>query len=167
MLSLTREERLAERTKYNVIWQRGQKFIMVELTLSDIYHGTNERVIAIRGLLFAIVLTPVLLLPTPAREIVSNEAIAVAVGSGVVTGIVLSICLEGVQIGADRSDVTMAIATLVSIGVATALVWILLPREHVSTFMQFAIVFIWSFSLTSATRHIVGPAVFGSASVRD
>ncbi|WP_137290990.1 hypothetical protein [Natronorubrum halophilum] len=140
---------------------------MDRLSLADIYHGTNERAIAIRGLLFTIVLTPVLLLPTPAREIVSSEAIAVAVGCGAVTGIVLSVCLEGVRIDADRSDVTVAIATLVSTGVATVLVWILLPREHLSTFTQFAIVFSWSFSLTSATRHIVWPAVFGSAGARD
>ncbi|WP_162989855.1 hypothetical protein [Natronorubrum halophilum] len=42
---------------------------MDKSALADIYHGTNERAIAIRGLLFAIVLTPVLLL----REEVSNR----------------------------------------------------------------------------------------------
>lgn len=140
---------------------------MQGLSLGDIYRGSNEQASAVQGLLYAIVLTPILLLPSSARAIVSSEAIAVAVGTGVVSGVTVTLLLEGAQIGSDRSDGITTIVALASIAVVTALVWVLLPREHLSTFTQFCVVVIWSGALTSVARHIVRPAVVGSASARE
>ncbi|WP_436346519.1 hypothetical protein [Natronorubrum sp. FCH18a] len=140
---------------------------MGKLSLGDIYHGSNEQASALQELLYAIVLTPILLLPPSAREIVSVEAIAVAVGTGVISGVTVTLLLEGAQIGSNRSDGTMTIVALASIAVGTALVWLVFPREHLSTFTQFSVVFMWSVALTSVARHIVRPAVVGSANARD
>ncbi len=140
---------------------------MKNVSLGDIYRGSNEQARAIQSLLYAIALTPILLLPSSTREIVSSEAIAIAVGIGVLSGVTVTLLLEGAQIGSTRSDGTMTIVALTSIVVGTALLWVLFPREHLPTFTQFCVVFIWSIAVTSVARHIVWPAVVGSANARE
>ncbi|MEY7851194.1 hypothetical protein AB7C87_18565 [Natrarchaeobius sp. A-rgal3] len=127
----------------------------------DVVGATDDQSSALRELVVAIALTPLLLLPEPARAVVSLEATLAAVVVGVVVGVIVSVALDPVEIR-PQSDAVAAVGTLVAIVVATAFLWLVLPVEHTGTFIQFVIAFLWGSSLTSVTRHVVRPALSGS-----
>lgn len=114
--------------------------------------GTDERERIRRSFLFSLALTPVLLLIAPARRIVSLEATPAAIALGMSLGVVAAV---GV---ADRTlqDVNSVMATLVAlscIGVATIVVWLVVPHQHLGAVIQFTVAFIWAMPVTELLYH--------------
>ncbi|MWV40401.1 hypothetical protein [Natrialba sp. INN-245] len=105
-----------------------------------------------------------LLLPEPARVVVSLEATFGAVIVGAVVGAVVSLALDPVEIQ-PRSDAAAVVATLVAIAVTTVFLWLVIPAEYMGTFVQFVVAFLWGSSVTSLTRHVVRPALSGSGTI--
>ncbi|MCW8172292.1 hypothetical protein D8S78_05845 [Natrialba swarupiae] len=108
----------------------------------DVVRGTDDQSTALRGLLIAIALTPMLLLPEPARVVVSLEVTLGAVIVGTVVGAVVSVALDPVEIQ-PRSDAAAVVATLVAIAVTTVFLWLVIPAEYMGTFVQFVVAFLW------------------------
>ena len=110
--------------------------------------GTTERARILRSLLLSLVLTSVLLLIEPARQIVSLNATLAAIAAGIVLGAVAAVGLDDVTVSERLSDSAQTIVVLVSIGVITIAVWLTVPRQHIGTFIQFTIAFIWALPIT-------------------
>ncbi|WP_226041825.1 hypothetical protein [Natrinema sp. DC36] len=117
---------------------------------------------ALRELLYTAVLTLLLLVPTHAREIVSIEATAAAVGSGTLIGAIVTLTLEDAQLGFE-SDVVTTIVGMVGLGVVAVLLWIVLPAAYIGTFVHFAIAFMWGSSLIAVVRHVIWPRIGASS----
>ncbi|MFP8951513.1 hypothetical protein ACLI4Z_00885 [Natrialbaceae archaeon A-arb3/5] len=118
----------------------------------------EKRARAIRGVAFAAALTPMLLLTVFTRDVVSVPLTLAAVSGGFLTGVVVSLGLRDVHYEGHSTVVTTIVA-LVSICVATVLLWLLLPDEHISTFIYATIAFIWGQSLTDVALHVIWPHV--------
>ncbi|WP_254524060.1 hypothetical protein [Natrinema caseinilyticum] len=118
---------------------------------------SSERPENVRRFLYAFALSHLLFLTDLERDIVSIEVTVAAVGIGLLVGTAMAYTLADVHVGRDSPLVT-SIATLVGIGVATVLLWVLLPREHISTVSTFTTAFILGAALTSAIRHHTRPA---------
>ncbi|WP_222918674.1 hypothetical protein [Natrinema sp. SYSU A 869] len=125
--------------------------------------GSNDRSRALWQLLYATALTPILLLTEPSREIASIEATVAAVGLGLIVGAVVSLTLSGAQLG-PQDDALATVVGIATVGGVTVLLWLLLPRDHISTFLHFAIAFLWGTALASAARHVVWPSLSSSES---
>ena len=121
--------------------------------------AAEQRSNARNTLLLAAVMTPILLLPEPVRRVVSVEATLFAVGSGVLTGCLVSIASDYYRLDG-KTDVRTTIGGLVVSAVGTALVWVLVPSDLVPTTLQFALAFSWSLALTAVARHVLRPSVF-------
>ncbi|MFC6723693.1 hypothetical protein ACFQE1_04705 [Halobium palmae] len=109
--------------------------------------GTDERARTLRSFVLALVGTPWLLLIEPARRVVSLEATLAAIGLGAVLGVVAAIGLADVDYR-DVNDVTASVVTLGCIGVATVVVWLLVPHQYLGTVLQFALAFAWAMPVT-------------------
>ena len=129
---------------------------MTELPSKSTPVDTEQRSNSFRAFLFTLVLTPFLLLPEPVREIVSVEATVAAVSVGVLAGIAMSVALGRFQFES-QNDVRTTMVALVSIGIVTILLWILLPMELLQIVPHFGLAFTWSFSFVSVTRDVIWP----------
>ena len=109
---------------------------------------TPERARAFRSLLVSLALTPVLLAIPAARQIVSLDATLAAIVVGVFLGAVAAIGFDDGTVGEGLSDFAQTIVLVVFIGVMTAAVWLLVPSEHIGTFIHFTIAFVWALPLT-------------------
>ncbi|WP_152031311.1 hypothetical protein [Natrarchaeobaculum aegyptiacum] len=113
---------------------------------------------ALRGLLIAFALTPILLLPSNVREITSPEATVMALGLGVLLGVLLSYITDNMLQQNDGANSTVAGLLLALVG--GLLVFIAgigiyaLGLGEASVVVHFALAFIWSMALTSAIRHL-------------
>lgn len=116
----------------------------------------EKRSNSLRAFLLTLVLTPFLLLPEPVRDIVSVEATVAAVTIGLIAGIAMSVALGRFQFES-QNDVRTTMVALVSIGIVTILLWILLPMELLQIVPHFGLAFTWSFSLVSVTRDVIWP----------
>ena len=112
-------------------------------TETDPLLGTGERARTLRMFVLALIGTPWLLFIEPARRIVTLEATLAAIGLGTVLGVVTTVTLADVDLQ-DANDVTATAVTLVCIGVATIMVWLLVPEQYIGTVVQFAIAFSWA-----------------------
>ncbi|MDG5758384.1 hypothetical protein QA600_03415 [Natronococcus sp. A-GB1] len=83
----------------------------------------------------------------PARRIVSLEATLVAIAVGIFLGIVAAIGLADINLQ-NANSVTASIVALVCISVATIVVWLIVPHQHIGTFTQFTVAFIWAMPIT-------------------
>lgn len=115
---------------------------------TDSLFSTPERARTLRSLLLSLVLTSVLLLIEPVRQIVSLEATLAAIAAGIFLGAVAAVGLDDVTVSERLSDSAQAIAVLVFIGVITIAVWLIVPRQHIGTFIQFTIAFVWALPVT-------------------
>lgn len=106
-------------------------------------HGADGRARAFRSFVIALVGTPWLLFLEPARRIVSLEITIAAVGLGVIFGIVTTVGLADVDLG-DVNNMTATVITLLCIGVATIVLWLIIPQQHLGTMLQFVIAFSWA-----------------------
>ncbi|QCS41976.1 hypothetical protein [Natrinema versiforme] len=114
--------------------------------------GADEWARILRSFLFSLALTPTLLLIEPARRIVSLEATLAAITVGLFLGIVAAIGLADIN-HQDANSVTASIVTLVCICGATIAVWLILPHQHIGTFLQFTVAFIWAMPITELLYH--------------
>ncbi|AGB31545.1 hypothetical protein C488_13791 [Natrinema pellirubrum DSM 15624] len=138
---------------------------MVDVSVGKLsVSGSDERSRALRELLYATVMTPLLLFPEPSRELASMEASVAAVGLGVVVGAAVSLTLSDAQLG-PQDDLLGTVVGVTIIGAVTVLLWILLPREHIATFLHFSIAFLWGAAIASTARHVVRPALGASDSI--
>lgn len=110
--------------------------------------GATERARILRSLLLSLVFTSVLLLIAPARRIVSLDATLAAIAAGVFLGAVAAVGLDDVTVSERLSNLAQTIVVVVSVGVITIAVWLIVPRQHIGTFIQFSIAFIWSLPVT-------------------
>jgi hypothetical protein len=124
--------------------------------------GSTKRSRSLWELLQAATLTVFLSIPELAREIVSIETAVIAVGSGLLVGLVVNLTREDAHLGLGNEAITMIVG-LVGIGVVSVILWLLIPSKHVSTFLQFVIGFMWGMSLTSVVRHVVLPEIRSSS----
>ena len=129
---------------------------MTELPSKSTPVDTEQRSNSLRAFLFTLALTPLLLLPEPVREIVSVEATVAAVTLGVLAGIAMSVVLDRYQFES-RNDVRTTIVALVSTGIATIVLWILLPTALFQIVPHFGLAFTWSLSVVSVTRDVIWP----------
>lgn len=139
---------------------------MAELSSKSAPVDTEQRSNSLRAFLFTLVLTPFLLLPEPVREIVSVEATVAAVSVGVLAGIAMSVVLGRYQFDS-QNDVRTTIVALVSTGVATIVLWLLLPTALFQTVPHFGLAFTWSFSLVSVTRDVILPKAMGGGDMHE
>lgn len=105
-----------------------------------------------QALLTALVLTPFLLLPEPARGIAAIEATLLAVGLGIVGATAVDIFAANYKIR-DEYAIPWTVAVLVALVVAVILFWLVAPGEHLPTLMHFAITFMWVSPITTMIRY--------------
>ncbi|MFC7029267.1 hypothetical protein ACFQJ5_19405 [Halomicroarcula sp. GCM10025324] len=117
------------------------------LSETNLLQGSDGRARAIRSFVIALVGTPWLLFLEPARQIVSLEATMGAVGLGMIFGIVATVGLADVDLREDN-NVTAVVVTLVCICVATIVLWVIIPQQHLGTMLQFVIAFMWAMPVT-------------------
>ncbi|WP_348607915.1 hypothetical protein [Halobaculum rarum] len=121
-------------------------------------HGADGRARAFRSFVIALVGTPWLLFLEPARRIVSLETTIAAVGLGVIFGIIATVGLANVDLR-DVNNVTAVVVTLVCICVATIVLWLSIPQQHLGTMLQFVIAFSWAMPMAQLLFHYYrGPA---------
>jgi phage shock protein PspC (stress-responsive transcriptional regulator) len=140
---------------------RGIVGCMIELASKKFASIDTEQKRSLRSLLLTFVMTPLLLIPEPIRNIVSMDATIAAVTIGVIAGVVVSFALDRLQIRV-QNDVRTTIAAFVSTGVAMILCWIVIPTELLQTVPHFSLAFIWSFSIISVARDIIWPKAIDS-----
>lgn len=121
----------------------------------------NPRSSAVRGLLTALAVTPILLLSSNVREIVSPQATMIVLGFGILLGIVTSYSMDRMLLWDDRFDAT-AIGILIAFGGGLlfffiGIVNLALGSREVSFLIHFALSFIWSMALMSVVRQFVMP----------
>lgn len=122
---------------------------------------TEQRSRSLRALLLTLVLTSFTVTAEPIRNVVSMNATVAAVTIGVIAGVVASVALDRFQFPG-RNDVRTTIAAFVSTGIATVLVWVLVPTGLLQTVPQFGLAFLWSFSTVSVTRDVLWPTAMDS-----
>jgi len=105
--------------------------------------GTDERARTLRLFMLALIGTPWLLFIEPARRIVSLETTLAAIGLGAGLGVVAAVGLADVNYR-DVNDVMASVVALGCIGVATVVVWLLVPHQYIGTVVQFALAFTWA-----------------------
>jgi hypothetical protein len=115
-------------------------------------HGADGRARAFRSFVIALVGTPWLLFLEPARRIVSLETTIAAVGLGVLFGIVATVGLADVDLR-DINNMTTTVITLLCIGVATIVLWLSIPHQHLGTMLQFVIAFSWTMPVAQLLFH--------------
>ena len=103
-------------------------------------------------MLIALILTPLLLLPGPAREVVSLNVIAAAIAVGFGSGIIVAVVLRDSAIP-PVDDARATIVALVGAGIGTVVLWLMLPVQHISTFIHFAIGFMWGVPVASIAHY--------------
>lgn len=114
--------------------------------------GTDGQARTLRLFFTALIGTPWLLFIEPTRQIVSPEATIAAVGLGMVLGVVAAVGLADVD-PREVNDVTAVIITLVCICVATVVVWLIVPHQHLGTMLQFTLAFMWTMPVISLLYH--------------
>lgn len=113
---------------------------------------------ALRTLLYAAIITPILLMTEGSRTVVSPAATAGGIALGAAAGTATGL-LTG-RLDADR--LSTAVRTSLALGgvvAAGAVVWVVVPYEHVPTFAQFAVAFVWATAIAACLRHVVWPRV--------
>jgi len=111
---------------------------------------------SLRALLLTVLLTSFLLVPEEIRNVVSMDAPIVAVTTGVLAGAVASVALDRFQIRAGN-DVRTTVTAFVSTGVVAVLCWMVIPMPLRQTVPQFALAFLWGFSIVSVARDVLWP----------
>jgi len=112
----------------------------------------DERARILRSFLVSLALTPLLLMIGPAHRIVSLEATLVAIAIGISLGFVAVVGLANINLQ-NINSVTASIVALVCVGVATIVVWFIVPHQHSGTFIQFTITFIWAMPIIALLYH--------------
>jgi hypothetical protein len=115
-------------------------------------HGADGRARAFWSFVIALVGTPWLLFVEPARRIVSLETTIAAVGSGVIFGVIATVVLADVDLR-DVTNVTAVVVTLVCICMATIVLWLVIPQQHLGTMLQFVIAFSWAMPVAQLLFH--------------
>jgi len=116
----------------------------------------EQRSRSLRALLLTVLLTSFLLVPEEIRNVVSMDATIAAVTVGVLAGVVASFALDRLQVRVGN-DVRTTATAFVSTGIVAVLCWILIPTELRQTVPQFALAFLWGFSIVSVTRDVLWP----------
>jgi len=109
----------------------------------------------------ALAVTPILLLSSNVREIVSPRATMIALGFGILLGIVTSYATDRMLLWDDRFA-AIVIGILIAFGggllfIIIGILNLTFGTGEVSFLMHFALSLIWSMALTSAIRHLVIP----------
>lgn len=115
-------------------------------------HGADGRARAFRSFVIALVGTPWLLFLEPARRIISLETTIAAVGLGVIFGVIATVVLADVDLR-DVNNVTAVVVTLVCICMATIVLWLVIPQQHLGTMLQFVIAFSWAMPVAQLLFH--------------
>lgn len=134
---------------------------MATETGTDDASGADERRAgAIRGLLLAFVITPILLLQYVMGTTgpLSTDVAIVAVPVAAVLGVATFTLVHRVDLS-HYGDLQVTVGLLVLVVVTTVGVWVVVPVDRTATFLFATLAFIWAGTLSGVVRHVVLPRV--------
>jgi len=118
----------------------------------------DARDAAIRTVLMALGLTPLMLVPTTTESIgeISAETAVPAGFVGAVVGVLAFLVVDRLDFR-HVNDVVALVVMLALVVVVTAVVWLVVPPGATPTFAVGCVAFLWAMALSGVARHVVWP----------
>jgi len=108
---------------------------------------------AIRPLLIAVALTPMLFL-AGAATVVTPVVTLSAVAGGLLCGGILATVSHPVSLE-KYDEITVAVVSLGAVFAVTMVVWVIVPPTDIPALIQFSVAFLWGSAIVEVSRHLI------------